>query len=494
MVIHLLRVLITLIFIGLGACTVPSSQLIVIPVTSKQVTSYTNAIQNQVLTAINSLASIPDSQRSFVNTMKPWNLLANDLLASLSTLHFTSESKLPSQQDASDALNSMIGFLYASISLNNDVHHAFISLAEKALSHPQSFNSYEMYEIANVLTMANAMQPVLSTNEHQAIGHLLTLAEKADKTPYLYKKGLVEDKEADEPIKVLNLNVCFLPGENAYYRGGAKPWQERVSALAEQLIAINSDIICLQEVFADDAGEALYEALKNHYSHFYLNIGSRPLGFSLEQLGLPSGLFVASKYPVKMPNFEIFTVTGFPMNYGVFDFVVDAGIRKAHIYNTHLKSLNDPHSPTIRAGQLQEIIDKMDGSISLSDPKIAFLLVGDLNIPWGQGEPGSELINQTFIDDYNKNREKLEQAACTCTDYYTDYFFRTHDIPLHMDANFQIIDYALLLKKDKLHAIQTKMLRMNDLADPDNILTDHNALLTIIHQDEAVSEAEVNES
>ncbi|MDP1834944.1 MAG: endonuclease/exonuclease/phosphatase family protein [Chlamydiales bacterium] len=452
-----------------------------IPVTAEEVATFANSTQKEVLFAVKSVVSVPDNERTFSNTMKPWNCLANALLASLSTLYFTAENKLPSAVQAKEALNGLIGFLYGSIALNKDVHRAFLSYADKALSNPASIDSYQMYELNTVLATAQGLQPMLSKEQKATLERLVTLASKQPATPYLYKKGLAEEKEPDGPLTVLNLNTCFLPGKNPYFRGGAKPWEDRVHPLANTIIEHDPDIVCLQEVFAEDANEELYQALKNHYSHFYISIGTRPLGFALEQLGLPSGLLVASKYPVEAPRFAVFTVTGTAMNYGVFDFVV-LGSEKTHIYTTHMKSLDEPESPETRALQLQEIIDKAEADFSVSNETTPAFVCGDFNIPWGRGEPGETLIRENFTDDYNKDRKVADADACTCTDYYTDYFFQTNGIPLRVNYNFQIIDYALLLKADKKHKLHTELIRMNHLSDPTEIITDHNALFTIISE------------
>ncbi len=90
------------------------------------------------------------------------------------------------------------------------------------------------------------------------------------------------------------------------------PWRDRLGALTALIRSTNADVVCLQEVHPDDAIQELYHALKDQYSYFYGAIGPRFLGFDLSALGLPSGLFVASKYPVENPEFSLYKNVAFP--------------------------------------------------------------------------------------------------------------------------------------------------------------------------------------
>ena len=88
--------------------------------------------------------------------------------------------------------------------------------------------------------------------------------------------------------------------------GGVLPWENRVDRIALFLKKSEADILFLQEVFSTTAGNQLYSKLKEQYAHFYLHIGPKISGFDAKNFGIPSGLFVASKYPLENPHFLIF--------------------------------------------------------------------------------------------------------------------------------------------------------------------------------------------
>lgn len=301
--------------------------------------------------------------------------------------------------------------------------------------------------------------------------------------PFLYFKSSTPEKSGGQALTVLSLNACFVPGAFPFLHGGAAlPWQKRITPLAKKILEANPDIVCLQEVHAEDATYALYEALKNNYTHFYGAIGPRVLGFDLKTLGLPSGLFVASKYSLEKPEFTLFAVSGFSMNYGVFDFLVKQGGNSlAHIYTTHMQSLNNDQFPEIRAVQLKQILEKLNRDREAEAKAIPYFLCGDLNVPFGSKEPALELIKTSFHDDYNKNQTRIGEKNYTCTDYITNYLFSDKKDLCQIDPNFQIIDYALLLKTaDQGYRISTKRVMMNDLSKPEEAISDHHALLTSI--------------
>ncbi len=140
-----------------------------------------------------------------------------------------------------------------------------------------------------------------------------------------------------------------------------------------------------------------------------------------------------------------------------------------------MQSFNQEQFPEIRAAQLTQIIEKMQ-----TEDDLPCILCGDLNIPWKSGEPGEELIQAYFYDDYNQGRNEIMGGEQTCTDYFSDLFFAKaagHAEPV--GAYLQILDYTLLFKSFlKCCTMQTSLVPMNRFCDPEGALSDHNGLLT----------------
>lgn len=429
-------------------CTASPDKSAALPLTTTEVSTYVNGIQEQTAQVLQQIAGVPEDQRTYENTIRPWNALSKDILANFGTLTFVAESHDESSDAAIEGLRNLQGFVYKTLAYNPTLRSSLLGYASAALSKPETVTPFDSYLIESLLNSTTAVNQALSETEQENIAHLKQLNDALPKEPYLNLTGNVDRAPDDQgkPLSVLTLNTCFVPGLLTYIHGGVRRWQERVAPLADLIRSTNADVVCLQEFHPDEANHALYEALKNDYAYFYGIIGPRFLGFDITALGLPSGLFVASKYPIEKPTFNLYKETGFPMNYGFFDFVVtDGSTPLAHVYNTHMQSLNQEEFPKIRGQQLKQVLDKMASDIqSAPDQDIPYLFVGDFNIPWGSKEPGEELIAAHFYDDYNNNRKTLDRQDATWTDYYTWYWFTSNHIPIEVKDNFGTLDYALL--------------------------------------------------
>lgn len=447
-----------------------------LPVTPDEVGKYVQEAEQSILQTINQVVSVPDSEKTPDKVMRPWSRLGNQILDDFRLLTFLTHTEFPSKADAGEAIQGLKRFLYKSIVLNRDLFQALMAYAKKATV----FTPYDHYEMQCVLASCDGIKSLLSDEQQQALDQLKASNAAQEKQPFIFLKSETPAKTGSDGFTVLTLNTCFVTGDHPYLFGGVMlPWQKRVSQLAEKIVSTNADVVCLQEMHAQDATYALYEALKSDYTYFYGAIGPRPLGFSLETLGLPSGLFVASKYPIETPQFTLYTVSGLPMNWGFFDFVVtDGSMSIGHVYTTHMQSLNYPQFQQIRAAQLTQVLGKME-SDSQQQSAIPYFLCGDLNIPYGAKEPGELLIQAHFYDDYNKEMQSVNENNRTCTDYITNHHFSQTKDSKEIDPNFQILDYALLLKSPD-HTISTTLVPMNDLTKPEEAVTDHNGLLTVI--------------
>ncbi len=461
-----------------------------IPMTSEGVVDFQYETEKMFEQVIDGLIALPDEQKNAESVLRPWSRLSNEIVERFTVLTFLTYSELPCFRDAEEAMEDLLDYLSASIVHNDDLVRTFIAFANNALAEGSEISPYDCHSLYSVLASCENISASLSPEDEMAIDRLIDLSEQRERIPYRYLKGQAPEKTvaAGSEFTVLNLNTCFVPSRYPYLFGGVLlPWQERVSALADKILSADADVVCLQEVHAEDASQALFELLKDRYSHFYTAIGPRVLGFSLESLGLPSGLFVASKYPIERPQFTLFSLSGVQMNYGFFDFLISNGKdTMGHIYTTHMQSLKYHQFEEIRAVQLGQILKKMEDDAKSDDRKVPFFLCGDFNIPFGWGEPGSALIDAYFEDDYNQGRAEVNGANRTCTDYFTNHFFSPTKNRDEIDPYFQIIDYALLHRSlgSSGYEIKTVQVPMNDLDQPETALSDHHGLLTTVKHKE----------
>lgn len=469
-------------FIALGATMTDRTNIL--PITTDEVAKYVQTVQGNLVKTVNDLSAVPSHERNFNNTFKPWYRQASDLLASLGTLDYIGRSDLPGDEEAIKGLQSVITQVYQIQVLDPTLRTCLLDSAKNILAGSGSGSPYEYHHIQCLLEDGDKIKQALSPEELQTLDHLRTFNAPRHKEPFLTLRGLATPKTNETSgktaISVLTLNTCFTPGMLSYVHGGVKPWNERIIPLTEKIRSTNADVVCLQEVFAEDASHALYEALKDDYAYFYGSIGPRPLGFSPERIGQSSGLFVASKYAIESPQFTQYTAALVPMNFGFFDFIVKDGSRSlAHVYTTHMQALHAEGASQVRGQQIQQFIDRMTADAAAS-PQLPHFMCGDLNIAWGSGEPGEALIRAHFHDAYNHNRTDLEPSQTTWTEYFTKHFFDSHAIPIAVVDESGILDYALLLKSPAGHETHTTLIRTSERDAPDEVISDHHGLLTSI--------------
>ncbi|MBS0653514.1 MAG: endonuclease/exonuclease/phosphatase family protein [Verrucomicrobia bacterium] len=468
------------------AAVANASTIHCIPMTSDEIEDFQYETEQMFEKTIDRLIALPDDQKTAESVLRPWSRLSNEIVERFTVLTFLAYSELPCCRDAEEALEDLLGYLSESVVHNENLIHSFITFADRALVENGEISPYDCHSLNCVLESCENVSGSLTSVDEKVLKRLTDLSSRHEMTPYRYLKGQAPEKVASpgSEFTVLSLNTCFVPGRYPYLFGGVLlPWKDRVSALADKILSVNADVVCLQEVHAEDASNALYEELKKEYSHFYTAIGPRVLGFSLESLGLPSGLFIASKYPIENPQFTLFSLSGVQMNYGFFDFQIKCGNDPiGHIYTTHMQSLKYHQFDQIRAAQLSQILEKMEDDSKLTHRNVPFFLCGDFNIPLGSDEPGLELINAYFEDDYNRDQDAVNAENRTCTDYFTNYFFSPTKNFGEIEPYFQIIDYALLHRYlgSSEHEIKTLQVRMNDLHQPEMAISDHHGLLTTI--------------
>jgi hypothetical protein len=157
-----------------------------------------------------------------------------------------------------------------------------------------------------------------------------------------FKKHVNEElknKESDD-LSLLSWKVDLYPEhESSLLKAGVRPWdykeskkdKSRLEKVFEEINKKDPDVICLRGVYCKKAGKKLREELQKEYKYIYDDI-------------CETGLFVASKYPIKNPYF---TNSPRSKNKGFFDFeVVNKGKTIAHIINSTDNNLPRDYDPT----------------------------------------------------------------------------------------------------------------------------------------------------
>ena len=471
-----------------------TSLMISFPDTTDKVDAYVEETITLFDKQVAHFASITD--RNYSNTIKEWNLIGEMLLERLITVK--SLSIIQASAETIDC--GQRGFIQIQDHVIHTLTHTpkipltFLSFLETVGEGPSmSLTEWNgVYQLA--ISIDSHTFPLMYKRKMDEVQ--ISLQER-EKTPYQYKMGDAQPKkiEVDEGLTLLNVNVCLLPGKLPRLFGGLLPWPLRIEQVACRIHQLDADIVCLQEVFEEKSAEILYERLKDKYSHFYLSIGPRNFGLSPESLGLGSGLFVASKYPISNASYHPFTSCEDYMKRGVFAFSLHQDNRDvAHIYTTHLAAFNTASSPSYRKKQLEQILTLMKARIQTSDTECPVLLCGDLNIPYSSHEPAEEMLTEHFLNTYNRCHRTLCLENRTCLDLTTLWWqARLH--PSLFQPIPEILDYALLLQQtqstlsDSKFFLYTTTIPMNQIEDPLHALSDHHAQISLINRVDPVAGA-----
>lgn len=174
---------------------------------------------------------------------------------------------------------------------------------------------------------------------------LRALAACLQGTPYTYVRKDVREigQLINNTFTLLSQNICCVPAGYSLTNGGAAPWRQRINMIIQKVLEQNADVVTLSEVLDYEAALRLIVGLRIRYAHIYYNIGAQGFGPS-------SGLFVASKFPLRDPNF-----VQFPREMlegrtklaakGIFAANLPDGTR---LYTTHLQPSEIPSQPTLQ--------------------------------------------------------------------------------------------------------------------------------------------------
>ncbi len=285
-----------------------------------------------------------------------------------------------------------------------------------------------------------------------------------------YQEGLSLKKYPKETsFSILSFNVCFTPDHMPIFFGGMLPWKDRIDRIAKFIDKQDADVICLQEMFDPEAHDALYDKLKTKYTYFYTHIGPWHFNGSLSSLGFKSGLFVASKRPIKNPVFTPFENDNPHINRGVFSFDIarENGATLGSVFTTHLEPFDA--GKKLREQELSQTVALMNDKNLNNLPVI---LCGDLNLPPSEAK---KWINTYFEDNIDINNLKVEQNNLTSFDFTNQRLGIKNT-----DQKPEYLDYMLLLKSREKHNMKTSRIKTFDIEHLNEALSDHYALFSEI--------------
>lgn len=189
-----------------------------------------------------------------------------------------------------------------------------------------------------------------------------------------------------ERLRVVNWNVWGLPW------GISDAREARLERVAPAVLALEPDLVCLQEVWVEEDGLALIEAFKAGGLEHHAFESSGLLG---------SGLLIASRYPIQATRYEAFELTGKLHKVwhgdawarkGALEVRVKTPLGGLRVVNTHLHASYKGDEYTAlqiaQAAQLGHFL----GDFGINPPqrggdsaRIPLLLLGDLNFRRGEG-------------------------------------------------------------------------------------------------------------
>jgi len=325
----------------------------------------------------------------------------------------------------------------------------------------KSLTPYERYSLLQILQ---------SLPESKEIDLAKQTLSSFPLQPFLYAKGDKAEKalSKDRTLTCLTWNVCLFDTNLSMLFGGVLPWQSRIHQIAEKIVKLQPDIVCLQEVFSANANLVLVEKLRAHYAHFYYKIGPHPFGFSLESLGLPSGLFVASKYPLQAEQFTPYGVEETPSyrSYGFFSAdIYSKNERIGHFVTTHLQPGYEESDKAFRQKQLLAIAKRLPQNTPI-------FLCGDLNIA-----SGSEEAKSAFTAYEPVSYQGLDWTCCELRDYWWRAQQNSQEF-IALNPQKEWLDYFFLIAKKGQLSCKTQVLCVNDLGNPEEALSDHQILFS----------------
>jgi endonuclease/exonuclease/phosphatase family metal-dependent hydrolase len=304
----------------------------------------------------------------------------------------------------------------------------------------------------------------------------LETLRKYERRNYIYEKN-----ERNSPISignrlsVLTANLICFRDPLSYFFGGASPAVLRIDEIAKKILKTKADIVCLQEVWDEEALKVLKERLKNDYVYFVYEAGNQTGTLSPDEIGFNSGLFIASKVHLEELDFSLFSemkqVKG-GIKRGALHARFKAGNSYWKMVATHLQHGSDQESIKIRNTQFQNC------SELVGDEK--GFVIGDLNINAFSEEFKESLLSSEFIVPYLRKKSNVTEKTATATNYFNDLVHTPLEERALIKPSFELIDYCVIPKKSPHQKILSQeRVVLFSINNPTKALSDHHGLLTV---------------
>ncbi len=436
------------------------------PCSTKEVVDFTETALKDFDTEFLEFTNQSLNHLDFTKTVTRWGNIIEPLFTKgviLSYLPLTT-SNLDVMQKADSEVKQIQQKLW--IAMNDPKALSIFLTFAKDKKNWQAMPPYQVYTVNHILE--NIEGPL--KEEALSIQSALS-AYKMQSFMYFLGDGKEKTLPKNQEITLLSWNVCLLEGGISMLFGGVIPWQQRIERILSKLTQLDPDVLCLQEVFAPEAGVTLIEKLKSKYAHFYYNMGPNPIGFSVETLGIPGGLFVASKYPLKEGNFIPFKKEETPScrTYGFFTAdICNKDKPLARLITTHLQPGSLEKDKEYRALQSKAIL------ASLEKVNLPTLLCGDFNII--KNTPEAEELFKSYESSPYLG---LDFTCCELRDYWWKAKQNVTAFKA-LPPDKEWLDYFFYLKNSsKIRPnLTTKILPASDLTHPEEALSDHQILFT----------------
>jgi len=207
--------------------------------------------------------------------------------------------------------------------------------------------------------------------------------------PYSVYKSVAPIKQHDT-LSIAQLNICGLYLSRVF--GGVINPHKRIDAIAQEILQKDADVICLSEVHLPLLSKRLIVQLKEKYPYFLYNILP-----SCTRVG--SGLFVASRYPIKDIKVSSFTdraglsscINKGYVAFSVFNTTTQEVF--ARIVSTHLQPGTSEAERSARKANFQQIREEVFQTHDFK--KTPLILAGDLNLESGEY---SQILQRDFFN------------------------------------------------------------------------------------------------
>ncbi len=299
---------------------------------SQELQNSIQAIAKNAFSTIESLLALQSECHSYDNTIKPWRQFLTKLDQDLNRLNLFKKS-----QDVDASTCNCIENLYIFLEevLQNPQLRERLTQCARIVSEDKNLDSFQRY-ITNSLVTSNSSR-------------------------MLYLQGLKEEKsDADIDFTILTIEASEFLGKNA-------------SQLADRILSIDADTVCVQEIYSEQDAYDLYSVLKEKYAHL-IYVGSYPaFGYPKVQ----HNLLLASKYGLENAQLNKFQLDLGAENEEFFDCEIrNKNKTIGHIFSAHFAEMQNLEMQSLK---LEQLLEKMQDNFLKTKEAIPFLLCGNFS-------------------------------------------------------------------------------------------------------------------